>query len=82
MLLSANIVPVLLLCLCDGLNFWGKSILAGRVNAAALFTIVTAAALAFTLLAGALFQKEKITVKTVLSFTACLCAIFCQAGAL
>ena len=81
-ILRENLVPLSLLCLANGICFWAKSLLAGMVNAAALFTITTSAAMAFTLLVGALFQREKITWRVALSFVACLCAILCQAGGL
>jgi drug/metabolite transporter (DMT)-like permease len=81
-ILRDNLVPLALLCLANGVCFWAKSLLAGMVNAAALFTITTSAAMAFTLLIGALFQREKITWRVAMSFVACLCAILCQAGGL
>jgi drug/metabolite transporter (DMT)-like permease len=67
---------------CNGLCFWTEGVLAGIMNAAAQFTIVTAASIAFSLAVGALFQHEPIRFRTVASFLACFCAILCQAVSL
>ncbi len=74
--------PAAALAVCNGLCFWSEGVLAGRVNAAAQFTVVTAASIAFSLAVGAIWQREPLRLRTAASFAACLCAILCQAVSL
>lgn len=72
------------LCLggCNGICFYASGLLAGRMNAAAQFTVITAASVALSLVVGFVFQKERLRFKTVLSFVFCLIAILFQAFSL
>jgi hypothetical protein len=54
-------------------------LIAGHMNAAAQFTIVTAASILLSLTVGILFQHEKLTRKVIVSFALCLVTIACQA---
>ena len=69
------------LCLggCNGICFYAVGLLAGRMNAAAQFTVITAASIALSLIVGFVFQKERLRLKTALSFVFCLIAILFQA---
>ena len=67
---------------CNGICFYASSLLAGRMNAAAQFTVITASSVALSLAVGFLFQKERLRLKTVLSFLFCLVAILFQAFSL
>ncbi len=69
----------IMLGLCNGICFYMTGLLAGRMNAAAQFTILTASSIALSLFVGAVFQKARITLKTALSFLFCLLAIFLEA---
>ena len=64
---------------CNGVCFYMTGLLAGQMNAAAQFTIITAASILLSLAIGVLFQKDPLTKKSVLSFVFCLAAIICQA---
>lgn len=70
---------LLLLGLCNGVCFYMTGLIAGHMNAAAQFTIVTAASILLSLTVGILFQHEKLTWKVVVSFALCLVTIACQA---
>ena len=73
---------LLLLGLCNGVCFYMTGLIAGHMNAAAQFTIVTAASILLSLTVGILFQHEKLTWKVVVSFALCLVTIACQAVSL
>ena len=73
-------VDALMMCGCNGVYYYTAGLLAGKMNAAAQFTVITAASILVSLGIGVVFQKEKITKKAVFSFAACLVAIFCQAS--
>lgn len=78
--INKTTVPWLaLLGLCNGVCFYMTSLIAGHMNAAAQFTIVTAASVLLSLIVGILFQNEKLTWKIVVSFVLCLVTIGCQA---
>lgn len=70
---------LLLLGLCNGVCFYMTGLIAGHMNAAAQFTIVTAASILLSLTVGILFQHEKLTWKVIVSFALCLVTIACQA---
>ncbi|MBQ7338183.1 MAG: hypothetical protein IJW40_06990 [Clostridia bacterium] len=70
---------VALLGLCNGVCFYTERLLAdGRMNPAALFTTVTCASIALSLVVGFLFQGDKLTKKSVISMIFCVLAILCQ----
>jgi hypothetical protein len=48
------------------------------MNPAALFTTVTCASIALSLVVGFLFQGDKVTRKSVISMIFCVLAILCQ----
>jgi len=73
---------LLLLGLCNGVCFYMTGLIAGHMNAAAQFTIVTAASILLSLTVGILFQHEKLTWKVIVSFALCLVTIGCQAWSL
>ena len=73
---------ILLMGLCNGVCFSMTQLLAGFMNAAAQFTIITSASVFLSLSVGIIFQKEKPSLKIILSFLLCLAAIFCQAVSL
>jgi len=68
-----------MLGICNGVCFYMTGLLAGQMNAAAQFTIITAASILLSLTVGVLFQKDPLNKKSVLSFLFCLVAILCQA---
>lgn len=68
-----------MLGICNGVCFYMTGLLAGQMNAAAQFTIITAASILLSLTVGVLFQKDPLNKKSVLSFVFCLVAILCQA---
>ncbi|MBQ8400425.1 MAG: EamA family transporter [Clostridia bacterium] len=70
---------LLLLGVCNGICFYMTGLIAGHMNAAAQFTIVTAASILLSLAVGILFQHEKLTWKVAVSFILCLFAVGCQA---
>ncbi len=77
--LKATLPAIGLLGLCNGVCFYTERLLAdGRMNPAALFTTVTCASIAFSLLIGFLFQGDKLTKKSVISMVFCVAAILCQ----
>ena len=57
-------------------------LLAGRINAAALFTVLTSASIILSVTVGLLFQKERFTWKVAVSLVFCAVAILCQTGAI
>lgn len=68
-----------LLGVCNGVCFYTERLLAdGRMNPAALFTTVTCASIALSLIVGFLFQGDKLTKKSVISMVFCVLAILCQ----
>ena len=70
---------VALLGVCNGVCFYTERLLAdGRMNPAALFTTVTCASVALSLLVGFLFQGDKLTKKSAVSILFCVLAILCQ----
>ena len=77
-----TLLPAVAMAFSNGLCFWTESAIAGQVNAAAQFTIVTAASIALSLAIGAIWQHEPVRPRTAVSFLACLCAILCQAVSL
>jgi drug/metabolite transporter (DMT)-like permease len=75
----AVLPPVVLLGLCNGVCFYTERLLAdGMMNPAALFTTVTCASIALSLVVGFLFQGDKLTRKSVISMIFCVLAILCQ----
>ena len=78
--INKTTVPWLgLLGVCNGVCFYMTGLIAGHMNAAAQFTIVTAASILLSLTVGILFQHEKLTWKVAVSFVLCLAAVGCQA---
>lgn len=76
---KAALPSVALLGLCNGVCFYTERLLAeGRMNPAALFTVVTCASIALSLVVGFLFQGDKLTKKSVISMVFCVIAILCQ----
>ncbi|MBE7066588.1 MAG: hypothetical protein E7385_03445 [Ruminococcaceae bacterium] len=69
---------MVLMGLCNGVCFYMAGILAGKMNAAAQFTIVTAASIMISLIIGIIFQKEKFTWKVGISLVCCAVALLCQ----
>lgn len=77
--LKATLPAIGLLGLCNGVCFYTERLLAdGRMNPAALFTTVTCASIAFSLIVGFVFQGDKLTKKSVISMLFCVIAILCQ----
>ena len=75
----AVLPSVLLLGLCNGVCFYTERLLAdGMMNPAALFTTVTCASIALSLVVGFVFQGDKLTKKSVISMVFCVLAILCQ----
>ena len=72
------IVSMLLMALCNGVCFYTSSLLASRMNAAAQFTTITSASIFLSITVGVIFQKEKISFKSILSMLLCIVAIICQ----
>ena len=77
---SVILTSAAMLGICNGVCFYMTGLLAGKMNAAAQFTIITAASILVSLLVGFIVQKEPITKKTAVSFLFCLVAILCQAS--
>jgi drug/metabolite transporter (DMT)-like permease len=76
---KAALPSIALLGLCNGVCFYTERLLAqGRMNPAALFTTVTCASIALSLVIGFLFQGDKLTKKSVISMVFCVIAILCQ----
>lgn len=69
---------MLLMAICNGVCFYTSSLLASRMNAAAQFTIITSASIFLSITVGVIFQKEKISFKSILSMLLCTVAIICQ----
>ena len=77
--LCAALPPVALLGLCNGVCFYTERLLAeGLMNPAALFTVVTCASIALSLVVGFVFQGDKLTKKSIVSMIFCVLAILCQ----
>ncbi len=75
----AAALPMVLLGVCNGVCFYTERLLAeGRMNPAALFTTVTCASIALSLIVGFTFQGDKLTRKSVISMIFCVIAILCQ----
>ena len=77
---SVILTSAAMLGICNGVCFYMTGLLAGKMNATAQFTIITAASILVSLLVGFIVQKEPITKKTAVSFLFCLVAILCQAS--
>lgn len=78
--LSVRLLPwLMLLGVCNGVCFYMTERIAGYLNAAAQFTITTAASILLSLSVGILCGQEKLSGKIVLSFLLCLAAVGCQA---
>ena len=78
--LSVRLLPwLMLLGACNGVCFYMTGRIAGYLNAAAQFTITTAASILLSLSVGILCRQEKLSVKILLSFLLCLAAVGCQA---
>lgn len=69
---------MLLIGLCNGVCFYTASLLAGRMNAAAQFTVVTCASILLSLAVGFLFQGERFTKKSAVTILFCIAAVLCQ----
>jgi drug/metabolite transporter (DMT)-like permease len=81
--LSPRLLPwLLLLGVCNGVCFYMTERIAGYLNAAAQFTITTAASILLSLSVGILCGQEKLSGKIAVSFLLCLAAVGCQALAL
>ena len=81
--LNRKTMPFMLMMgLCNGVCFYTTDLLAVRMNAAAQFTIVTAASIMISLVIGMIFQKERFTWRVGLSFIFCLVAVLCQMSVL
>lgn len=77
--LNRKTMPFMLMMgLCNGVCFYTTDLLAIRMNAAAQFTIVTAASIMISLVIGIIFQKEHLTWRIWLSLIFCLIAVMCQ----
>ena len=78
--LSVRLLPwLMLLGACNGVCFYMTGRIAGYLNAAAQFTITTAASILLSLSVGILCRQEKLSIKILLSFLLCLAAVGCQA---
>lgn len=81
--LSVRLLPwLMLLGVCNGVCFYMTERIAGYLNAAAQFTITTAASILLSLSVGILCGQEKLSGKIVVSFLLCLAAVGCQAVSL
>lgn len=82
-LFPAKVWPFLaLMGVLSGACFFTEALLAGRINAAALFTVLTSASIILSVTVGLLFQKERFTWKVAVSLVFCAVAILCQTGAI
>lgn len=73
-------IPVAAMCLgvCVAFNYYPLSLIAPYVNAAVLFGVATSGAIVTSLLAGWIFFREKITVKSAVSLVCCALVIVLQ----
>ena len=69
---------MLLIGLCNGVCFYTASLLAGRMNAAAQFTVVTCASILLSLAVGFLFQGDRFNKKSAVTILFCIAAVLCQ----
>lgn len=76
--LKATLPYLALMGVCNGVCFYTEHLLAGRMNAAAQFTIVTCASILLSLTVGFLFQGDKFTKKSLVSILFCIIAVLCQ----
>ena len=67
-----------LMALCNGVCFYMTNLLASRMNAAAQFTVVTAASILLSLTVAFLFQGDRFTKKSLIAAIACIVAVGCQ----
>ena len=75
----AKTVPfMVLLGVLNGICFYMASVLAGRIDATAQFTIVTCASILLSVAVGIIFQGDKLTKKSVISMIFCAVAVLCQ----
>lgn len=67
-----------LMALCNGICFYMTDLLASRMNAAAQFTVVTAASILLSLTVAFLFQGDRFTKKSLIAGICCIIAVGCQ----
>ena len=67
-----------LMAICNGVCFYMTNLLASRMNAAAQFTVVTAASILLSLTVAFLFQGDRFTKKSLIAAIACIVAVGCQ----
>ena len=62
----------------NGICFLAVSLLAGVMNAAAEFTVITSLSIVLSLVFGWVYMKEKVNLRVILSLVFCAAAIVCQ----